>query len=229
MPDHYFIMANKQNIFHEPRFERISEDKRQKILSIAIEEFAENGFNNTNINVIVEKAGISIGSMYKYFRSKEDLYLTVVNLGLHQLELALNPIMSSKKTFFEKIRLIIDTLFEKTPELKALTRLYNRFTTESNSVLAAKLAGRLEGMAARAYSRLFTQAKREGLVDSKADEKVFAFCMDNIFLIMQFSLSSEYYHDRLKIFLGDDILNRRDFLKKQIYLFIENALTGKHS
>jgi len=214
-------------VFHEPRFKRISEAKQNKILDIAIEEFAENGFTNANINIIAQRAGISIGSMYKYFRSKEDLYLTVVNTGLCQLELALSPILSSEKPFFEKIRLIIDAIFEKTPENETLTRQYNRFTTEGNSELAARLAGQLENLSAQAYSQLVSQAKNEGLVDSRADEKVFAFCMDNIFLTMQFSLSSEYYRNRLKIYLGDDVLKHRDLLKKQIYLFLENAFMEK--
>ena len=36
----------------------------------------------TNINTMAEKANISIGSMYSYFASKEDLFLAIVDEGL---------------------------------------------------------------------------------------------------------------------------------------------------
>ncbi len=40
-----------------------------------------NGFSAANINVMAKNAGISIGSMYNYFESKENLFLAVVDYG----------------------------------------------------------------------------------------------------------------------------------------------------
>ena len=63
-------------------------------------------------------------------------------------------------------------------------------------------------------------------MDPSSDERAFAFCMDNLFLALQFSLSSEYYRDRMQIYLGDDVMERTEFLKEQALRFIENALRG---
>ncbi|HOM88904.1 MAG TPA: TetR/AcrR family transcriptional regulator, partial [Spirochaetota bacterium] len=52
---------------HKETFERISPEKRDRIITIATKEFAKNGFKGANINIIAKKAGISIGSMYNYF------------------------------------------------------------------------------------------------------------------------------------------------------------------
>ena len=38
-----------------------------------IKEFADNGFENTSIQQIAKKAGISVGSIYKYFENKETI------------------------------------------------------------------------------------------------------------------------------------------------------------
>jgi TetR/AcrR family transcriptional regulator len=213
-------------VFHQPRFDRIPEDKRARLLSVAVEEFASKSFADANVNRIAEKTGLSVGSVYQYFRSKEELYLTVVNLGYEKLVEAIGPILASDAPVKEKIGRIVDAIFEKTAEHQALTRLYHRFTTEGNSELARMLAARIETISSTAYAALLAQAKQEGIMDPGADERAFAFCMDNLFLALQFSLSSEYYRDRMQIYLGEDIMERTEFLKGQALRFIENALRG---
>ena len=73
------------DIFYKDTFARIPGQKQQRILDAAIAEFAANGFAGANINRIARQAGISIGAMYKYFRSKEDLYLTIIERAHHLL------------------------------------------------------------------------------------------------------------------------------------------------
>lgn len=220
-------MRPGEAVYHQPRFDRIAEDKRERLLSVAVEEFAAKGFADANVNRIAEKTGMSVGSVYQYFRSKEELYLTVVNLAYGKLEEAILPILGSGAPVMEKISRILDALFERTAENEALTRLYHRFTSEMNSELARTLAASIETLSSRAYSSLLAQAKEEGLMDPGADERVFAFCMDNIFLALQFSLSSAYYRDRMRIFLGEGAADRGGTLKEQTLRFIENAIRGR--
>jgi hypothetical protein len=74
------------------------------------------------------------------------------------------------------------------------------------------------------YATLLGQAKADGIVTSTADAKVLAFCLDNLFLTLQFSLSTEYWRDRMKVYLGDDITEREEHLKSQISIVIRGAL-----
>jgi TetR/AcrR family transcriptional regulator, repressor of fatR-cypB operon len=48
-------------------------DKREAILQAALELFAERGFHGTPVPMIVEKANVGTGTMYRYFRDKEEL------------------------------------------------------------------------------------------------------------------------------------------------------------
>lgn len=48
---------------------------RDKILATSKEVFTSQGFENTTIEQIAEKAGIGIGTVYNYFKSKEELYI----------------------------------------------------------------------------------------------------------------------------------------------------------
>jgi TetR/AcrR family transcriptional regulator, repressor of fatR-cypB operon len=54
-----------------------SSAKRTAILEAALDLIAVNGFHATPTSLIAQKAGVGIGSIYRYFKSKEDLIQTL--------------------------------------------------------------------------------------------------------------------------------------------------------
>ena len=54
--------------------------KRDEIVQKALEVFYQNGFHATGMDTIVSEIGISKTSIYKHFRTKEDLILAVLRL-----------------------------------------------------------------------------------------------------------------------------------------------------
>ena len=63
----------KQTFFNLPQ------EKRQKIEQAALDEFAEYGFDNSNMNRIVAQSQIAKGSFYQYFDDKKDLYFHLID------------------------------------------------------------------------------------------------------------------------------------------------------
>ena len=61
-----------------PRFSKLSEEKRERILEAAAKEFALHGYDAASLNRILEEAGISKGAAYYYFDDKADLYTTTI-------------------------------------------------------------------------------------------------------------------------------------------------------
>lgn len=59
-------------------FESLPEEKQRKILDSALEEFATHGYAGASTNRIVEKAEISKGILFHYFKTKKSLYLYVL-------------------------------------------------------------------------------------------------------------------------------------------------------
>ena len=51
----------------------MSEDKREAIFNAAVELFAERGYYGASVPLIVERAGVGTGTIYRYFKDKEDL------------------------------------------------------------------------------------------------------------------------------------------------------------
>ncbi len=58
--------------------EQMREATRQHILLEAAREFARLGFDQTNINLIAEQAGIGKGTIYLYFENKRELFLAML-------------------------------------------------------------------------------------------------------------------------------------------------------
>lgn len=52
-------------------------DLREKIIQAAIESFAQTGFDRTKMEDIAKRLGLSKGTIYLYFNSKEDLFLAI--------------------------------------------------------------------------------------------------------------------------------------------------------
>ncbi|MGN0386402.1 MAG: TetR/AcrR family transcriptional regulator [Lachnospiraceae bacterium] len=62
------------------QFLSLGGEKQNNIIQVSITEFAQNGFVNASTNRIVKECGISKGSLFKYFESKEDLYFYVLDI-----------------------------------------------------------------------------------------------------------------------------------------------------
>jgi len=61
-----------------PRFERRKPDRPEQIADAALLEFAEHGYAGTRVADVAQRAGVSKGLMYVYFRTKEELFKAVV-------------------------------------------------------------------------------------------------------------------------------------------------------
>jgi AcrR family transcriptional regulator len=59
------------------RRERERQERRREILDAARDLFSQKGFSNTRIEDIAEAVELSPGALYKYFRSKDEIYATL--------------------------------------------------------------------------------------------------------------------------------------------------------
>jgi AcrR family transcriptional regulator len=62
----------------QPKFQRRAEDRPGEICSAALEVFSEKGFAAAKLDEIARRAGVSKGTLYLYFKDKEDLFRAVV-------------------------------------------------------------------------------------------------------------------------------------------------------
>lgn len=60
-------------------------ESKKKILAAAIKVFSSNGYANANMRMIAKASGLSIGSLYLYFKNKEELFLTLIKSRLDSI------------------------------------------------------------------------------------------------------------------------------------------------
>jgi len=66
----------------KPRWERRKDARPQEVISAAFTLFVERGFAATRLDDVAARAGVSKGTLYLYFQSKQDLFKAVVRESL---------------------------------------------------------------------------------------------------------------------------------------------------
>ncbi len=210
---------------HKDTFDKISGDKRDRILNSAICEFAQKGFISANINIIAKKAGISIGSMYNYFESKENLFLTVIDRGFGLLVEVISSIDMKEGDIFDKIEKLLRAAQFYSRSYPELNQIYLDSTSEGLSHLSNKLSRKMETISSDFYRTLIQKAKNEGSIDPDIDENMTAFCLDNLILVLQYSYTSDYFKERMKIFVGEKAMDDDERIILGMMRFIRGALS----
>ena len=206
-----------------PTFERISEDKRRRVLECAKRAFARRGYSGANVNLIAKEAGISVGSLYQYFQTKENLFLTLIEESHGTLTSVIDEIFSTVPTFFDRVEALLRAAVEWSRKDPDLLNLYIACTTEELAPLAAKLSGRIESVAAEGYRRMVADARARGEIAPDSSDSVAAFCLDNLLMIVQFSFGSPYYRERLGLFLGPRAAGEEEAVISGVMSFIRQA------
>jgi AcrR family transcriptional regulator len=87
-----------------PRREREKLRQRQEMLASAVELFSEKGYHNVSMHEIAEKAEFAIGTLYKFFKNKEDLYKALILGQADKFHDALTKAIEEPDDEIEKLR-----------------------------------------------------------------------------------------------------------------------------
>ena len=84
-------MHNKKALSNQKR----SAETKEKILKSSEVLFKDQGFENTSVDSIVRKAGISKGSFYVHFNSKDEIVAHFINSVISKIDMDLDSIINS--------------------------------------------------------------------------------------------------------------------------------------
>ncbi|MBN1532822.1 MAG: TetR/AcrR family transcriptional regulator [Spirochaetes bacterium] len=211
--------------YHKKTFENIPEEKRERIFQAAITEFASNGFNGANINTIADNAGISIGSLYKYFSSKDDLFLSIINRGYKLLDGVISEADLSGGDMFDKIEKLLRAAQKYAMLYPEINQIYLDLATEGLSHLSKRLSKTVETISVKFYRTIIAGAKKEGVVPRDLDDRIASFCLDNILMMVQYSYTSKYFMERMRIFLGDRYIRDPELIVRGVMQFIRGGFS----
>ncbi len=72
------------------QFEEMRISTRDKIQSAAMQLFVQKGFGSTNVQEIADVAGISIGLLYRHYRTKEELFNELVEFSISGIKIVMD-------------------------------------------------------------------------------------------------------------------------------------------
>lgn len=163
-------------------FFNLSEEKRERFVSAALDEFANNIYSKASVSRIVEKAGIAKGSVYQYFADKRDLYLYLIELaGEAKVEfLQSRQAQVDWSDFYKGFRdmLLASAQFEfASPRLMKFAGLLK---TVMSGDLKDETFARMKAMSREAMSALVKMGRDQGQVRDDVPLDVEAFYVNSI-------------------------------------------------
>lgn len=86
-------------------------DVKEKIVDAALATFSKNGYDRTRMDDIAEAANVSKGTLYLYFKNKEELFFAISERNIRELKEQLSTLLtksedliSSAENFYENFR-----------------------------------------------------------------------------------------------------------------------------
>lgn len=182
-------------------FSIISDEKRDRIYSAAVHEFAREGYEKASIKNIAARAEISKGSLYDYFENKEDLYLDVCIHGITLSRQNIDEIIDYSLDFFEQLRIIFLRGLSFAVENPEYTQLYVNLSSCGMERFAEKLTTKVEKTTADFYKSAIKRGIDGGYIHPDVDVNTAAFVINSLYIIMLISMVSRHYQIRMQEYL----------------------------
>jgi len=124
------------------RRERRSIETREKIFRVALDLFAERGFNATTVDAIAEGADIGKGTFFNYFENKESILLQYGEMQLTKVGMFVAESLRTDESFNSLIHKLASTITAE--QQKSPTLSQSVFTAIfSNEAIRSKMAENL--------------------------------------------------------------------------------------
>lgn len=110
----------------EPRWARRKDARPSELASAALELFVERGFAATRLDDVAKRAGVSKGTLYLYFDSKDELFKAIIREGIVSRFVEFEERMRAYEgSSADLVRLLVKTWWQKigSTKLAGITKL----------------------------------------------------------------------------------------------------------
>jgi len=138
------MVGSKVRIASNIKNEELINVRRQELVNAAVKLFVKKGFHKTTVREIAKEFGMSMGALYDYIRTKEDILFLVCDHIFKSVSDKLEVSMEAEKDAKQKLKnairdyfIIIDSIQDYTLLLYQETKSLNR--KDRNYVLSAEM------------------------------------------------------------------------------------------
>lgn len=164
------------------RKEREYNRHRREILEVALDLFSKKGLYAVTMVDIAKESEFAVGTIYKFFKNKEDIYKVLVIEKVSEFHILLNNALATKGTEIEKINLWVKEKFRIFNINKNFVKLYlaEAMSVDSNVKVGLKteIKKMYEDML-NSLEQIFKQCVQKGII-IKEDPHILALTLDDI-------------------------------------------------
>jgi len=185
-------------------------DKHEQILRAAIKTFARKGFYNTRISDIAKEANVADGTIYLYFKNKDNLLVSLFEESMNQIIQMVEEKLANVDDPIEKLRTFIRFHFELIQKDKFLSEVISVELRQSN-----KFIKEYKNIKFKEYLNIISAIIREGqsrgliakhLVPGILKRIIFG-ALDELTLLWVLSGDSKYPLDKLSSDATEVLIN----------------------
>jgi AcrR family transcriptional regulator len=158
---------------------KFKNQRELEIIKAAFEVFQENGYHNTRMKEIADKAGLGKGTLYEYFSSKKDLFETSM---IYSMEIGfdgIKKIIEKELNFKDKV---IEYFSYKMNFMKRQDTIFESFFT-NRELISDRVRDTFFCSMKDHYNDIILiveQGIKEGMVREDADKDILASCILSI-------------------------------------------------
>ncbi len=141
--------------------------KYRQIIDAAVVVIADNGFHQAQVSKIAKKAGVADGTIYLYFKNKEDILISLFEDKMGQFTEKIEEVIAGKSNSVEKLLALVKMhLYQLAddPNLAIVTQIELR---QSNTELRVKINEVLKD-----YIKIIDQVLRQGIEEGLFKENL---------------------------------------------------------
>jgi len=148
--------------------EKMREERKEQIQAEALRQFATKGLFATKIKDIAEGVGMAQGLIYHYYKSKEEIYVELIEDALDKMNSAAFMLREMQLAPHEKIKLAIEQLFHTIENSDDFTQTCRLITQAVNSTAipenAKKIIEEKRDIPYQEMAKIMADGQKEGTI-----------------------------------------------------------------
>jgi len=155
------------------------EIRRMELILAAEKLFKEKGFEDTSVSDITDAVGVSHGTFFYYFESKNEILKAVINYYVGQdKELLEKFAFDDSMSAVKKIQMILDiSLGPQEQSANSENKLVQYLHKEGNELLHSEYVRTTQSITLPLITRIIEQGNREGTLDVKYPQETVEYCL----------------------------------------------------
>ncbi|MGB9735389.1 MAG: TetR/AcrR family transcriptional regulator [bacterium] len=185
-------------------------EKHEQILRAAIKTFAKKGFYNTRISDIAKEANVADGTIYLYFKNKDNLLVSLFEESMDQIIRMVEERLAGIDDPIEKLRTFIKFHFELIQKDKFLSEVISVELRQSN-----KFIKEYKNIKFREYLNIISAIIRDGQAKGLIEKhlmpgiikRIIFGALDELTLLWVLSGDSKYSIEKLSSDATEVLMN----------------------